>query len=111
MAKELIVSHKTGETLHGLVRNTSALIWQTTTSTFVEYEDANKANYDIAMPEIFKSGSSGGSCYAGDFPSAIVTQAMYFVQVLDSNEIEHYFGWINWTGFKEDFPPLRNRIR
>lgn len=111
MAKELIVSHKSGETLHGLVRNVSALIWQTTTSTFVEYEDANKANYDVAMPEIFKSGSSSGSCYAGDFPTAVTTQGRYFVQILDANDVEHYFGWIAWTGTEEDFIPLRNRIR
>ena len=111
MAKELTVSHKSGETLHAMVRNISALVWQTTTSTFVEYEDVNKANYDIAIPEIFKSGSSGGSCYAGDFPTAITTEGMYFVQFLDSNFVEHYFGWINWTGSEEDFIPLRNRIR
>ncbi len=111
MAKELIVSHKTGETLHALVRNTSGLIWQTTTDTFVGYEDANKANYDVAMPETFKAGSSGGSCYIGDFPTAIVTEGSFFVQVLDSNDVEHYFGWLDWNGFEEVFIPLRNRIR
>ncbi len=111
MANEFMLSHKSGETLHAMVRNINGFIWQTTTSTFVEYEDVNKANYDIAMPEIFKSGSSGGSCYMGDFPSAITTEGAYFVQFLDSNDVEHYFGWIDWTGYEEDFVPLRNRIR
>ncbi len=106
-----MVSHKSGETLHGLVRNISALIWQTTTSTFVEYEAVNKADYAIAIPEIFKSGSSGGSLYAGDFPVGITTSDRYFVQWLDANDVEHYFGWIDWTGSEEDFATLRNRIR
>lgn len=106
MAKELIVSHKSGETLHGLVRDESKSVWQTTTSTFVTYNDANKANYAITMTE-----DSGGSCYSGDFPAGITTEGMYFVQVLDANDVEHYFGWIDWTGIEEIFIPLRNRIR
>lgn len=106
MAKELVVSHKTGETLHALIRNKSKSVWQTTTGTFVTYNDTNKANYAITMTE-----DSGGSCYSGDFPSAITAQDRYFVQVLDASDIEHYFGWIDWTGSEEDFATLRNRIR
>ncbi len=108
MANELFVSHKTGETLHGMVRDVldGNKVWQTTTSTFVTYVDGNKANYAITMTE-----DSGGSSYVGSFPIAISTAKRYGVQILDANDIEHYFGWIWWTGTEEEDIPRRLRIR
>ena len=111
MAKEIVADYTSGDTLHFFVRNVSGYIWQTTTSAFVEYEEANKANYDTAMPEIFKSGSSGGSCYMGDFPTGITAGGRYFIQVFDSGDVERFYGWIWWTGTEEDFIPRRLRIR
>ncbi len=101
-----MVSHKTGEILHAMVRDISNNVWQTTTSTFVTYVDGNKANYAVTMTE-----DSGGSSFVGSMPTAITTQGRYFTQFLDANDIEHYFGWIDWTGVEEDFATLRNRIR
>ncbi len=60
-------------TVYALIRNASGLVWQTTSSTFVTYTDANLANYDVALTE---EGTSSGY-YVGDFPTAITTAGTY----------------------------------
>jgi hypothetical protein len=68
MANELKVTYNgVGANLYATVRNTSGQVWQTTTSTFVDYVSANVANYDIALTD------AGGDLYQGDFPSGAGT--------------------------------------
>jgi hypothetical protein len=60
----------TGKTLYFIVRggsNNTGLIWNTGTSLFEAYNNANYANYAIAMVE-----QGANNVYVGNFPSAII---------------------------------------
>lgn len=74
MANELQISFDSGSNLYAIVRRTSdSYVWQTTTSTFVVWNDSNIANYDVAMTD------NSGDYYSGDFPTGITTAANYLV--------------------------------
>ncbi len=67
MATKMIIPGITSglATVYALIRNLSGDVWQTTTSTFVTWVSANRANYMIGLTE---QGTSG--VYAADFPAA-----------------------------------------
>lgn len=75
MANEFETSAPTGTTVKVLLRNSAKQIWQTTTSTFVTWVDANRANYLISLTE---QGTSG--FFSGDMPTAITTPDTYAVE-------------------------------
>ena len=100
MAGEIQVQHgATGKTLYAIVRNSTASVWQTTTSTFVAYATVNLANYDIAMTE----QGTASRYYAGDFPAAAAGD--YSVVIFDrggaapaeSDKVVGV-GMVRWTG-------------
>ncbi len=59
-------SYQTGATTYFLIRNASALVWNTNTVAFETFDQANYLDYAIAAVEQSPSGF-----YAGTFPSTI----------------------------------------
>jgi uncharacterized phiE125 gp8 family phage protein len=67
MAGELVCTYSTsGLDLYAIIRRLSdTYVYQTTTATFVTWNNANVSNYDIALTD------TGGDMYVGDFPSSV----------------------------------------
>ncbi len=64
MAGELQLQHVTGKTVYFLLRNSSALIYNTSSLSFEVYSAVNLANYKIAATE-----QGGSGFYQGNMPS------------------------------------------
>ncbi len=67
MADEIRATYDPNETLYAVIFNAAGQAWQTTTTSFVTYDDDNQANYDIALTE---AGDDSGE-YRGTFPGGI----------------------------------------
>lgn len=99
MSKELYQAWTASGTLYALIRNQSGEVYQTTTSTFVTWADADIANYAIAMV-------ASGRVHFGDFPA--VTAGVFDVFIClragGSPAITDAFisqGQIYWDGTAE----------
>lgn len=78
MSAELSISRQSGDTLYVIIRRVSDnKVWQTTTSTFVTWNNSNVANYDVALTD------QSGDFYSANFPSGITAgryRANYYYQ-------------------------------
>jgi len=93
----------TGATVKAVIRNSSALVYQTTTQTFVTFVSADIDDYGVGMTEQATSGF-----YVGDFPTAITSAGTYTVVVyhqsggsLVSSDDVIGEGEIVWDGSEE----------
>ena len=75
MANEIRMTYDPNETLYAVIFNAAGQVWQTTTTSFVTYDDDSQANYDIALTE---AGDDSGE-YRGTFP-ADISAGVYSVQ-------------------------------
>lgn len=74
MANELNLTSPSGANIYAIIRRTSDnYVAQTTTSTFVVWNNANIANYDIALTD------QSGDYYSADFPGWITSAGNYVV--------------------------------
>lgn len=90
---------ETGDTLYALVRNSAGQIWQTTTTTFVNYVTANLANYAISLTE----QGTASRYYTANFPAAVEgTYAVVVYKQLGGSPAETDLltdsGNVEWTG-------------
>ena len=106
MANEYHAVYKTGVTLFGVARDLAGLVCIVATGVFEVWNDANRATYKITLTE-----AAEGQDYVGSFPTTVTAEGMYLGQVfLESNNSVTHFGWIDWSGTKELFPPLRLNV-
>ena len=105
MANEIRITYDPNETLYAVIFNAAGQVWQTTTTSFVTYDDDNQANYDIALTE---AGDDSGE-YRGTFPGGIAA-GIYSVQgwaqaggspVQDDDERLGGVGTMHWDGSAE----------
>ena len=105
MANEIRMTYDPNETLYAVIFNAAGQVWQTTTTSFVTYDDDNQANYDIALTE---AGDDSGE-YRGTFPGGIAA-GVYSVQgwaqaggspVQDNDERLGGVGTMHWDGSAE----------